>query len=675
MTSPLSFKLRISLPFLILLVLFSVIIARLFQLQVLEADRLKQIARKQHKKTIVLYPKRGTIFDRSLKEMVISLETMSVYAHPSRIGDKRTAARLLSKALGIRYDAIKRRLSSRRSFVWLKRELSDKEVKVVKDLGIKGIGMIKESKRVYVEPCLAANVIGFAGRDSQGLEGIEFYYDGYLKGEKGFIQTYKDAYGRAILYDGIYKKDPSQGFDMVLTIDRNIQYIAERELRGAVVRYNAKGGIVIVMDPKTGEILAMANMPTFDPNDLSSYSPKEWRNRAIADAFEPGSTFKVFLAAAALESGRFSPNTIFYGENGKYRISNRVIHDYKEFGWLSLAHILKYSSNIGAVKVGERLGKDAFYQTIRGFGFGEKTGIDLPGESSGILRDGNSWSRVRTATISFGQGVSVTAIQLITAISAIANGGYLLKPYVVKRIVSKDGSVVKEFAPWIKRRVISEKTSRLLTSMLEKVTDRDGTGFKASLDQYGYKVAGKTGTAQKVNVKDGGYYKDRYISSFIGYLPSDDPKLSILVVIDEPKGEFYGGEVAAPVFKRIAEEVLPYMGVLPQDASIKEVHVKIERKGIEIRDSKKDISNSKYVKKIVDKEGFSLPSFVGKTMREALQQGWSLSLNLHVVGSGRVVSQEPVPGSHVKIGDSVTIYLKDTIEKNNRVVDNGAEYS
>ena len=406
----------------------------------------------------------------------------------------------------------------------------------------------------------AAHVIGFSGVDSRGLEGLELMYDDFLKGEMVFSKRQRDAHGSEIIMKGLDLVNTTEEKDIVLTIDKTIQYIAEKELKKTVKEFNAKAGVVIVMDSWTGEILAMVNEPTFNPNLFRKSKPANWRNRAVTDVFEPGSTFKVFMMAAALENGNIKPNDIFYGEKGSYKIYSETIHDYKQFGWLSVPQIMKYSSNIGAVKIAERMGEKDFYKYIRSFGFGSKTGIDLPGESQGLVRDVRDWSKVSLATISFGQGISVTGVQLVTALSAIANGGYLMEPYVVKKLLNDDGSTMKEVVPIIKRRVLSADTVRIMKKILKGVTEEDGTGVNASLP--GYEVGGKTGTAQKVDFVKGGY-GDGYLSSFMGFLPVDNPRLTMFVAIDEPEGLFYGGQVAAPLFREITRQVMPYLGVLP----------------------------------------------------------------------------------------------------------------
>ncbi len=652
MSLPKGLRIRISLSFFLLLLLFSLVFARFIQLQVLESGTLKEIAERQHRKVLFVKPRRGTIYDRKGRELAMSIETFSIYAHPERVKDRGRLARTLSRVLGERYGKVKKALSRKTSFVWIKRELPDRTFKALRGLKEEGIGFVKESKRVYADPPLAPHVIGFAGVDSQGLEGIELFYDSYLRGKGGRLYGYRDARGREILFSNP-GREATQGYDLVLTIDSTVQSVAQKALKRAVEEYRARGGFVIVMDPKTGEILAMANEPSFDPNDFSRASPSMWRNRAVTDIFEPGSTFKVFLAAAAMEEGKVKPSSRFYGEKGAYRVADRVFHDYKRFRWLSFTEVLQYSSNIGAIKVGRILGRERLYRYLRVFGFGSRTGIDLPGEAQGILRNGRAWTDVDLASISFGQGVSVTGIQLLTAFSAIANGGYLVRPFVVKRIVAPDGRVVKEVTPYIRRRVISEETARVLSGMLKKVVD-EGTGRKASLE--GYTVAGKTGTAQKVDHVRGGYLKDRYISSFMGFAPVEDPRISILVVIDEPRGSFYGGDVAAPVFREIAGKILPYLGVDPLYRG-RPLRVRGVRRVEPVRAS-------------VVRDRKAIPSFIGKGVREVLRQAWDLSLEVKVVGYGRAVSQDPPPGTSFKRGDTVTVFFDEGIEKRTRIGDN-----
>jgi cell division protein FtsI (penicillin-binding protein 3) len=407
---------------------------------------------------------------------------------------------------------------------------------------------------------LSAQTLGFTNIDDHGIEGIEFYYDAHLRGPTSKFTVLKDALGRG--FDAEKRRvSKFRGNNLILTIDSTIQYIAEKALEEAVTEFSAKSGMAIIMAPKTGAILAMAHFPFFNPNAFNGFDKKLWRNRTITDPFEPGSTMKIFSAAAALESGNAFPNSIFYCENGAYKIGQEVVHDTRPYGWLSLQQIIKHSSNIGAVKVSEITGPESLYKTLRDFGFGSKTGIDCPGETSGSLSPFKQWAKIDAGTISFGQGISVSALQLASAASAIANEGLLMKPYIVQAITDQNGRLLKSFEPRIARRVVSEKTARTLVRIMQTVITKGGTGVKAAIE--GYSVCGKTGTAQKIDEK-GEYSDGKFISSFVGFAPAEKSEVAILVVIDEPQDQHYGSIVAAPVFKKIAHKILSYMNIPPK---------------------------------------------------------------------------------------------------------------
>jgi len=417
------------------------------------------------------------------------------------------------------------------------------------------------TNRFYPNKALASQALGFTGLDGYGLEGIEFAYDRYLRGSDNNFTVFRDALGK--VFDEKQKNNGHiDGHNIILTIDRNVQYIAEDALSEGVKEYSARSGMAVVMEPQTGAILAMAHVPFFNPNAYTDFNKELWRNRAITDPFEPGSTMKIFSAAAAIESGNIKAHDIFYCENGRYRIGRNVVHDIKKHGWLSLQQIIKYSSNIGAVKISEKLGPERLYLMFRKFGFGDKTGIDSPGETAGSLSHYNNWTTVDTGSIAFGYGVSVSAIQLIAAASAIANDGILMKPYFVQAITDESGQPLKQFQPQAVRRVISEQTARTIKAIMKTVITTGGTGVNAALENY--TVCGKTGTTRKLD-PSGTYSDSKHIASFVGFTPADKPQLAILVVIDEPQGKYYGGTVAAPVFRRIASETLNYLNITPEN--------------------------------------------------------------------------------------------------------------
>ncbi len=561
---------------------FMIIGAKAVYLQIFHNPYLSKKAENQYKASYKSSGKRGTIYDKNLREMAVSIDVTSITANPQLIKNTKAAAKSLAKTLTINRKVLARKLSSDKKFIWIKRKVSPKKIDVVRNLKIAGLDFIPEHKRFYPNKTLAAQIIGFTGMDDQGLEGVEFYYNNYLSGTVSKFTVLRDALGRVFDSENMTVLD-SSGKNLVLTIDGTIQYIAEKALEEAVEKFSAKSGMVIVMVPNTGAVLALAHYPFFNPNALNEFSQELWRNRILTDPFEPGSTMKIFSAAAAIESGTSSPNSIFYCENGAYRIGKQVVHDTHEYGWLSLQQIIKYSSNIGTVKFSTITGPEFLYKTLRNFGFGSKTGIDCSGETIGSLTPYMQWTKIDAGTISFGQGISVSALQLITATSAIANKGILMKPYVVQAITDQKGRLIKSFGPRKGRRAISEKTARTLTQIMQTVTTEGGTGVNAALE--GYSVSGKTGTAQKIG-ENGTYASGKYVSSFVGFVPAERPRISVLVVIDEPKRQHYGSIVAAPVFRKIAQNTLDYMDISPKS--------KTERLNVSLRGETRGSNSQTY---------------------------------------------------------------------------------
>jgi cell division protein FtsI (penicillin-binding protein 3) len=539
------------------------ITVRAIQLHVFQSPWLSEKAAKQYERNQMIRGKRGTILDTNHQKMAVSIDTTSVAAFPKQIDKPLKTARILSSVLELNPENIHKKLSRKKSFVWIKRKINPKEAQKLKSLSIKGIGFIPENSRVYPNKILAAQVLGFSGIDGIGLEGIEYLYDQYLKGREIKTKVLKDAKGRGFGLAAPITEE-HQGQQLVLTIDRNIQYITETALEEAVKKYHGQTGLAVVMAPKTGAILAMAHYPNFNPNTFDTFDHEVWRNRAITDRFEPGSTLKIFNAAAAIDSKRVSSNTIFFCENGTYRLGKTIIHDTKPHGWLTLKKVIKYSSNIGSIKVMQAIGPEVLYEYLHNFGFGQKTGIDCPGETAGSLSHYKKWTLVDAGNISFGQGIAVSAIQLAAAASAIANDGLYMKPHIVQSVIDASGRTVKIFEPEPVRQVISAKSARIVRRIMQSVVAKGGTGQKAALS--GYSVGGKTGTAQKAS-ENGGYAKDRFVSSFVGFVPVENPEAVILVVIDEPKTHHYGGTVAAPAFRKIANGTLQYRKVIPTIAS------------------------------------------------------------------------------------------------------------
>ena len=545
----------------VLMLGFAIVLFRLFTLQVLQAAELTVKAERQHRKAVTVEGERGAIYDRLGKVLAINVEVPSVFGVPASLDDPSAVARDLGRILHVRVDEIEKKLKQERSFVWIARKLDPEQGRRLEGMPLEGIGMVMEGRRFYPKGPLMSHVLGFAGMDGQGLEGIERRYDPYLRGEKQMVVLQRDALGRTVFPKGLNEQGPAAGHSVTLTIDEVIQYIAEKELEEAVAASGAKGGIVIVMEPRTGAILAMALTPRFDPNAVRAISADRWRNRVLTDVYEPGSTMKVFVAAAALEEKVMTPGTLVFGEYGRLAVANTVIHDHDKLGWMTFAQVLQHSSNIGMVKTALTLGDNRVHRYLRAFGFGERTEIDLPGETPGLVKEPRDWGRRSLASIAIGQEIGITPLQLITAVSVIANGGWLMKPYVVSEIRDGGGQVVFQAVPQVRRRPISPETAQALTGILEGAVVR-GTGSRSAIP--GYRVAGKTGTAQKIDPETGVYSPTLFVGSFAGYVPADDPRLAILVVIDEPQAESWGGVVAAPVFRRVAEQALPYLGVMSQ---------------------------------------------------------------------------------------------------------------
>lgn len=526
-----------------------VMTGRLFWLQVMGKDRFTALAAVQRERRTVLEAQRGSIFDRNGADLGISIEMSTVYANPRFIADISAAAALVSPIIGVDQAAIEEKLRRDAGFVYLARKIEPALGAKVKALQISGIGVVAESKRVYPSGRLASHIVGFAGFENSGLAGMESRYDRVLAGQAGYSLSEIDTQGRPIPSGKSLVRLPVAGSDLHLTIDKQIQFVAETELAKGIKAWGAKGGTVIVANPETGEILAMANLPTFDPNDVKSSAEGDRRNRALLDIYEPGSANKVIMAAAALESGTVRPMDVLRVPDN-LRVGTKVFNDaHSHAVWdISFAEVLQRSSNVGVIKVAQQVGKDRLYESLTKFGYGKPTGLGFPGEGAGIVPKPNTWSSSSLPTIAIGQGVAVTAMQIMQVYSTVANGGLAVSPRLV----------LDESAPQ-SRRVISPITARQLTEILIGVTeDKHGTGRAAAID--GYQVAGKTGTAQKPRTDAAGY--SGYIGSFIGFAPAGDPKLVVGVILDEPL-PIYGGVTAAPIFKEVMQFALRRLGIGP----------------------------------------------------------------------------------------------------------------
>lgn len=576
------FRIRVGFVLFLLGVWFMVISGRLVQLMALGDERVEEYSEKLHFGRLDVSLPRGVIYDRKLNEMAVSVDVSSIYINPRQLNDPARAVKSVARALEpadspARNAAYKRLLSDIRkgkgkSFIWARRKVDPDTAQRVKDLGLRGVGFLKESRRFYPKRDIAAKIIGFCGMDNQGLYGIEYGYNSLMRPVNSKFTVLKDAMGRPVsMPENLGATDKAGPVDIALTIDERIQYITERAIERQTVKTGAKNGVALVMDPHTGEILAMAEYPGFNPNQYAKYSPGAVKPKAVSDAQEPGSTLKLFVAAAALEEKVAQANEILDCENGLYKFAGREFREAhrNKYGKLTVAEIIAKSSNIGAIKLGERLGPKKLHSYLTAFGFGRKTGIDLPGEANGLLRPVSDWSLSSLPSISFGQELSVTPMQLGTAISAIANGGYLMRPHFVKAYM-RNGETIKTVEPEAVSRPISRVTAEIMKEMMKGVTMEGGTGMKAAIP--GFVVAGKTGTAQKMDPVTRTYATDRHLASFAGFFPADSPRLVIVVMIDEPKGVEWGGAVAGPVFSEIGERAARVMRIPSAGSDVYEIN-------------------------------------------------------------------------------------------------------
>jgi cell division protein FtsI (penicillin-binding protein 3) len=627
------------------------LMVRAYRLQVSEAETLKKRAEKQRTRVLHVEARRGMILDRTGEQIAASLEVHSIYARPKRTrekNDKEQCAKRLAEILEMDEQEILRKLEDDKGFVWIQRRVSPLVAEKVKQAELQGVYTVTEYQRFYPLKSFAAHAVGFAGIDSSGLEGLELQYDRDLKADPIPVTAHRDALGRPVMFVAL-GQNPKR-HDLHLTLDRNMQFVAERELEAAVVKERAKGGFVIVLDADSGEILAMAVQPSYNLNLFYKTPPDVQRNRCVADAFEPGSTFKVFLAAALLDLGKISPGEKFHCHNGIFRYQGTEIHDVVPHKNLTFEEVIIHSSNIGAVKMSEKLSRGEFYRFIQGFGFGAATQVDLPGERPGYLPVPGKWSAVSKANIAFGQGMSVNAVQLCSGFAAAINGGSLYRPYVMKRVTNALGETVRENRPIEVRKVIKTSTSEKLVETLTQAVNR-GTGKAAAIP--GVQVVGKTGTAQKAD-RAGGYAQDRYVASFIGALMSIKPRLVILVVLDEPGGkQRTGGHVAAPVFRKISEGILALCGSKPAGRDI----VVAPSPGIYPGTGAAPYKTVK-VRKGRNEGEWIVPDLKGLDMRQVVEVCGKMKCDASFEGTGRVQKQDPKPGSILKEGASLAVSFK-----------------
>jgi cell division protein FtsI (penicillin-binding protein 3) len=668
------------------------VFVRLSYLQLFCHSEYLARAQRQQQRTIEITPKRGTIYDRNKRPLAMSIPVDSAFGVPAEIADENLAARLLSGVVGKPQEELEARFESSRSFVWIARKLPPEKAEAITALNLKGIYLQKENQRFYPKRDLAAHVLGFVDLDEKGLGGIEYELDHQIRGRSEKIVVMADA--RQRWFDGGEAQRES-GADVLLTLDEKIQYITERELDAAIAQTHSIAGTAMVMNPNTGEILALANWPKFNPNKASDAPAEARMDRAVSALYEPGSTFKLVTLAAAFNEGITRPDEVFDCENGSVLVAGHRIHDHKPFGLLNVAQILAESSDVGAIKIALRLQAPRFYDYIRAFGFGTPTGVDLPGESKGLVRPLDNWGSFSIGSISMGQEIGVTPIQLIAAVSAIANGGLLYKPHIIEELQRGNRVLPAEglLTPTEPRRVIRPETAATLRRLMEGVI-LEGTGPKAHLD--GWTSAGKTGSAQKIDPATGRYSRTRFIASFTGFAPINNPAVTILVSLDSPVGLHEGGQVAAPVFKRIAEQVLAYLDV-PRDVPLnpKLIQAAYKKRASEDGSSLEDFSPVDFsgqpdpvpaasqtttpygqaqpalrtpsLTVAVDQGGeIEVPDFSGKPMREVARTALRLGLDPVLVGSNLAMNQSPAPGARVRRGAKITVQFGTPIEKKSK---------
>lgn len=646
-------KTRIIFIFVLFLSLWTALILRAAYLQVIPNERLQSLNDRLYNKTVTVQSRRGAILDRNGVELAGSTTAYSLYADPKIIENRISVAKKVAPILKVSYHRISKRIYLYRNkrFVWLKRKITPIQYEKIKDLKIRGLGFVEESKRIYPNESTLSQVLGFTGVDGKGLEGLELSLNSELSGKEKKVLLQRDAFGRPLLLNGGLEITHPDGSNVHLTIDSEVQHYLETELARSVEKFQADGAVGIVVDAKSSEILAMANAPTYDLNKPLKVNSQLRRNRVLTDAFEPGSTLKPFVVAAALKHNVIEPNTMIDCEGGQFEVGGRIIKEADakhKFDNLSVSEILAFSSNVGTSKIALMLGSKKYSEFLRQIGFGESTGLDFPGESNGIVRK-LPWRPIELSTISFGHGISATPLQVAMAYTAIANGGVLTKPILVKRIENPDTHEVEDFKSKTKQRVLSEEQSNTLRLMLSAVTMPGGTGVNARIP--GYPVAGKTGTAQKVDFENGGYVKGAYISSFAGFVPANDPRFVIYIAVDNPKKYFYGSQVAAPIFSKVASYAVRKAGLSPTIIS--------EDNLLHLSKNKKDSKSIKRTKtNLREMLTDQMPSLSGMSLRQVLRELKATDKKLVIHGRGQVFKTEPESGESLSQSQKIHVFLE-----------------
>src|SRR5271170_1422989 len=652
-------RLRWLIVWVLAVVWMAVVLARLSYLQLFDYGEYLAKAQHQQQRIFEISPMRGPIYDRKGRELAVSLPMDSVFGDPAEITDVDVVARLLSGVLDVPADDLETKIREARTPVRLAKKLSPEIAQRITDMNLRGVFFQKENRRVYPQRELAASVLGYVDVDEKGIGGIEYSLDKQIRGRPGKMMVMADGHRR--WYDRTESAaDP--GASVTLTIDETIQYIAEKELGRAIAETHAKAGTVVVQDPNSGELLAVANWPVFDPNDAGDFTAEARVDRAVASAYEPGSTFKVLTLTGAIENGVATPDELVDCQMGQIMVSGRLIHDWKKFGVLSVREILEHSSDVGAIKVALRLGAPRFYDAIRDFGIGQPTGIELPGENRGLLRPIENWSASSIGSLAMGQEVSATPIQVVSAISAIANGGTLYRPHIVREIRDEPPGAQSPQPGAETQQATDAKTAATMRDLMEGVV-LEGTGKPARLD--GYTAAGKSGTAQKIDPATGRYSATQYNSSFVGFAPVNSPAITILVVLDSPEGQHHGGDVGGPVFKRIAEQVLAYMDVRHDVPSVAGVETAKNHRVAPQQAPKPDGDRARFeaaaAKNVArppsaptvafsDEEAVVVPDFAGQTLRSVTETCTQMGLVPAPIGSGVALEQSPEAGERVQRG-------------------------
>jgi cell division protein FtsI (penicillin-binding protein 3) len=659
------------------------IVSSAWRVQVEDGPEWRDMAEKQRQRRLHIEPKRGTLYDRNGAPLAVSIEVPSVSVDAVELlrgvegeaaqeASLRDASARIGKALSLDPGDVYGKLASHRRFVWLKRRVSGDEAEAVRDLGdtkrephpVHGLAVEGEGHRYYPGRELAGAVLGFVAPDAQGKDGLELALDEDLRGKVEEVRGLRDRSGR-LIFEGGGESQALQGNDVTLSIDEGIQHLAEREIEAAMHTYETKGGSLVVVDPYSGEILALASTPGYNPNDYTESDPDGRRDRAVTDRFEPGSVMKPFLMAGALAAGTLKPTDSINCEHGIFQIGGVTIHDTHLNDILTPTQVLAKSSNIGALKIGLQLGEPSLYATYRRFGFGEPTGITLPGEASGVLRpQGRAWYDAETASASFGQGISVTTLQLAMAMSAIANGGRLLEPILVKKVTDGHGETIRESSVHVRREAIPAGVARTVADMLTAVTEDGGTAVEAAIP--GYRVAGKTSTAQKVDPATGKYSSEKYTAVFVGFVPVEHPRLVVAVVLDEPTIGHYGGDLAGPVFRRVSEASLRYLGVTPTAGSAKLSGMKREGDPADamlamMRPSPPASAPSPVAsaaQATLPPGGLRVPDATGLPAHDAVVALSKAGFVPQIEGWGRAVRQTPAPGTAAPRGTAVRVVFE-----------------